>query len=525
MKTFMEQMKAAKADDQKWPQPSKFAGIGAAGGDRFGRPKKTCLDQSERSNGFSREAVPSAAERSEIVLTEEQSAAVEALRSFVRSDKKLFLLSGYAGTGKTTVLQHWLRDEKASPQSFTGVDPISGETVCRGSLGLRVAFAAPTNKATKVLYGMAAQQGLRVECSTVHKLLKLKVMSDAEKRYAARKGSVFEEAPISEYDVVVVDECSMVGNKSNDPRRQESGLYDILTEEADRYGVQIVFVGDSAQLPPVGELDSPCFEVRDKIQLTHVVRQALDNPILELATWLRTGMEGDPGPEPKLPNMKGARGVELLDSKAWLRAIVEAYAEDPASPANVRVLAARNLEVDQINKHVRRELLGDDAEPFLPGERLIATSPVAAWDKEEVVGVAMTTDEEAVVLGSQRARHPLCHEYKAWEVEMRSDSNELPFTAYIVDPSDYAKWQADIEAIGKREAQGLRRFWMKWERADMFAAMKHVYACTVHRSQGSTYRKVFVDRPDIMSFPGDERMVTRMLYTAVTRPSEVLVLC
>lgn len=536
---MMEIMRDRQKAESLWPEAKPQKDDGGMF-DPF-VPKKTCLDRSERQNGYSKPSEPAAEPRPEVELTDDQKRAAEALREFVRSDDREFLLSGYAGTGKTTVLQHWLRGERVevvcpvcdNPQF---VSP-SGTTCKNGHGGLepyfrkplRVAFAAPTNKATRVLWEMAGAHGLSVECSTIHKLLKLKVMSDAEKRYAAKRVSMdgFADRPMSRFDVVVVDEASMVGNKPQGAEREHRGLYDMAVEEAAETGAKLIWVGDPAQLPPVQDSDSPAFQVPRRAELTRVVRQALDNPILALATWIRSAMYGEDSGETPALVMSDGTGAAKVQRDEWMERIFAAYDEDPFHPTKTKVLAARNKVVDDINQRVRAHLVGPDAaaEPYLAGERLVATEPVALWERGRIAGVAMATDEEAVIVSAERARHPKYFQYLSWELELEVGGG-MHFKTYVVDPADRVRWQHDVEAIGKRESEtGLRRYYLKWELNDAFGHLRHHYAMTVHRSQGSTYETVFVDAEDISSWPGPASEMARLMYTAVTRPRKGLWLC
>lgn len=480
---------------------------GASGSSVFGASTtygrgfvKRSLDAAQRTNAYGRTPeVPVGFQPPAITLTEDQEAAVRALEEFEASSDPFFLLAGFAGTGKTTVLNSWLRK--------------------RGSRG--VAFCAPTNKATRVLFEMATRHGLSVPCLTIHKLLRLRVMKDASKKYAARAAASADRVDIGDFDIVVIDECSMVGDKPPPTERVDMrGLYELATSEAKKAGTKIIFVGDPAQLPPIEEGQSRTFETPRRIGLTKVVRQALDNPIIAVATYIRAKMYGEEvGTPPSLEAMADGVGVMRYARKDWLDKIVAAYREDADHPTRFKVLAAHKANVDDLNNHVRRALFGEDVPPFRVGERYIATEPVAIFEGEECVGFAISTDEDATILSAERAPHPRFPEYDAWRLEMQSDNGT--FECHVVDPKDRRRWEEEIEAIGVREARGKRRFWMKWELNDAFAHLRPHYAMTIHRSQGSTYEEVFVDVQDIDSWR-DQWTMYRLLYTACTRPSRAL---
>ncbi|MDF5728851.1 MAG: AAA family ATPase [Rhizonema sp. PD38] len=179
-------------------------------------------------------------------LTTQQIQALELMSEFLRSTKNLFLLLGYAGTGKSTII-------------FQLIKILIGE-------GKRIALTAPTNKAVRVLQRMASKNNIYgVDFFTIHQLLGLGLV---------RRGGdkVLEQtAPsmLSLFDLVFLDECSMVNKE----------LWYWITESISRSLItnkQLILMGDPAQLPPVNEVKSLSFSVPNKAILTQVVRQGTD---------------------------------------------------------------------------------------------------------------------------------------------------------------------------------------------------------------------------------------------------------
>ncbi|MEA5398555.1 AAA family ATPase, partial [Synechococcus sp. BA-124 BA4] len=192
-------------------------------------------------------------------LTPSQSRAVDTFTAWlarpVRDEP--FVLSGYAGTGKTFLSMVFLAAAEARGLCWTAV--------------------APTHKAVGVLRGALELAGLRPTWhpSTLHRLLRLKL-----RRLAGRE--VCEETDqtalaLEHLGLVLIDEASMV-----DP-----SLLRFSLQGAHPYGTRLVFVGDPAQLPPVGEALSPVFALQRscRADLTEVVRH--QGPVLRLATALR----------------------------------------------------------------------------------------------------------------------------------------------------------------------------------------------------------------------------------------------
>lgn len=172
------------------------------------------------------------------------------------------LLTGYAGTGKTFVVQQLLKHLKETGQKQ------------------KIVFTAPTNSAVKVLKDMAKSQGLEVDCKTTYSLLGLKEQTDkltGQKSYARDKKEVAQHL---KYNIMVVDEASML----NKALREE-----VL--KASQQGVKIIYMGDRAQLPPVGESESLVFQIENRADLTEVMRYGGD--LGKVAESIRNNLETD----------------------------------------------------------------------------------------------------------------------------------------------------------------------------------------------------------------------------------------
>ena len=147
--------------------------------------------------------------------TLDQEAAIASMQGFfepLMGGKKFFLLSGYAGTGKTFTITEFVK----------GLDS-----------DVRVILTAPTNKAVRVLDRMAEKAGLVVDTGTIHSLLGLVLSYEKEKQVLKKKRA----STISKYDLVIVDECSMVGEE----------LWHTIEGSLINHSTQVIFVGDERQ--------------------------------------------------------------------------------------------------------------------------------------------------------------------------------------------------------------------------------------------------------------------------------------
>ena len=198
----------------------------------------------------------------ELELTASQQKAITKLWQFIHSPNHFFLLAGYAGTGKSTI-----------------VFAVIKELV---RLGKRVAITAPTNKAVEVVRNIAIKQGLSVDCLTIHQLMGLSIVDNRGKR------SLEQTTPskVFLYDIIFLDECSMVGKE----------LWNSITNQfLDRNLLlsnrKLILMGDPAQLYPVGEGLSPTFKVKNKVVMKEVVRQTGDSPLLDFVTATRAAIK------------------------------------------------------------------------------------------------------------------------------------------------------------------------------------------------------------------------------------------
>ena len=264
--------------------------------------------------------------------------------------ERAVVLGGYAGTGKTFTVTALLKD-------YLNHRPM--------------VVTAPTHKAVHVLRRMGLpSMPPALRYATLHSVLGLQPVYDLDTGEQRLRQTGPVDLPRNA--LLVVDECSMVGRE----------LYAHLLRAAARWQVQVLFVGDPAQLPPVKEKVSPTFAQTDnQVTLTHIVRQARDHPLLALATALRETLDGAPFPRLTTRVVAGL-GIAVVDPAEFEAALLAsfaspAYAQDPD---HCRVLTWTNARSNYYNARLRRHLLGPDADRYriLPGERLVTCNPLVA---------------------------------------------------------------------------------------------------------------------------------------------------
>jgi len=483
-------------------------------------------------------------------LTAGQAAAAAAFAAWLKTpyDGTPFVLSGFAGTGKTYLSRHLLQQ----------VD----------DLGLCWTVVAPTHKAVGVLRQQLAWAGLQPTWypSTIHRLLRLKLkrQGDLERCEETEQTA----GALEHLGLVLIDEASMV----------DSALLDIALRCAHPYRTRLVFVGDPAQLPPVGEARSPVFALGRACtaELRHVVRH--QGPVLRLATGIREQRLPcrRPPPLPPIRTLKGQ--VALLAQPEWLAAAEDALRRSAATdnPDLARILCYTNRRLEQLVPIARRALHGAMADqlPVLPGEVLITRAAVmapacrAGEDQAEEPDMVLGSNRELIVrdvtpercdladfgitqadLGSPLLATPgappgaapgatpaatsgalavpvvetLTAEVEAGESRLSlrllppvGSASRVALDAVLAQLRQQAR-RASQEGH-KQEGKALwRRFFVV---RDAFASLGPAAVLTVHRAQGSTFAEVFVDA-DVF-WPRDELLRRQLTYVAVSRASQAV---
>ncbi len=421
-----------------------------------------------------------------------------------------FTLKGYAGTGKTTLMQILVEDMQ--------------------NARLKVVLTAPTNKAVAVLERKMREAGLSIPCMTIYSLLGLSPGSEDAKRKPKRIGPDKSRF----FDVVVCDECSML----------PSDVMDFVERMLARKFV--LFLGDPAQLPPVGEKISRAFLVEDSYELTEIVRYG--GQVLELATSIRGMIEtGSPDWskfQPAIDADDPSKGVFCPGQVESMRWIEDAFTSDEFKDDNdsFRVLAWTNRRVKELNRHIRRLNYGETPTPFVPTERVLVRNPVRRQGDEGEETVIQTNDEATVVSIEADVATFLFDEHQAgtnksgktvhfvparditlnvWRVVLETRFGEQVETMMAADEEQYER--ACKLLVSDAERNSARWFAYFDGFLDKITKIQSVYAMTAHTSQGSTFKNVFVDMDDITG----NRVVVEMLklvYVASTRLTNALVL-
>lgn len=420
-----------------------------------------------------------------VTLYPEQEAAITKLLDFIADpepEDNFFVFKGPAGTGKTFCMREVIARKALSRSKF--------------------AFTAPTNKAAKVLRQITGQ------ASTIFSLLGLRIDKSGElKKLVSSAGQ--GEPDISDLDVIFIDEGSMVN----------SNLFNILRERTEFTQIKVVFMGDAAQLPPIGEpLSRIWTECKLGAELTKVRRH--DNQILKLVTEIRIVM-GSIAPSIKIESDNdGEQGVWKQTKTAFKQGIFEAAERgDFADGSKSKVIAWRNVRVNEYNSLIRHAIWGGqaDAVSYFPGERIVAAAP--AMKGEETL---LATDDEALVESAVDCKHPMEPRYKAIELKCRTELNQV-IRLLVLHPDSRQQFETDSQNLA-HEAKANGRLWKKfWGHKELFHDIKYAYALTAHRGQGSTYENVWVDYQDVL-LNRNRKEAFQCLYVACSRPTTKLIM-
>lgn len=417
-----------------------------------------------------------------MALNTGQELAIKELTQFLQDPEKgYFVLKGFAGTGKTFCMQYLLK-----------------------SIKVRLLFTAPTNKATKVLRTTLTTDTYKPRCCTIYSALKLRLEANGELKELKIPD---DPVDLTEYDAVVVDEASMIPDK----------LFKVIQTVQARQNLKFIFLGDPCQLPPVKEVESPVWKIDcGQATLSEVMRSG--DAILGQATAIRAQIGKFMPNFTKIETHTPSEGVFWLptpDVLAMIQSDVEVG--NFQKPECSKIIAWRNITVNAYNRMVRSKIFQDPTIPtWVQTDRLILTSP---YDVNE--DIRLNTDDEGTVTKTEVITHPEYSDFTCWRLRVMLDTNMTAEIIALHEDSQVAYQRTLQEKL--EAARALPKLWRPyWNFIEAFAQVRHAYAITAHRSQGSTYDTAYVDWRDIL-VNRDRQEAFRCLYVASTRPKRRLV--
>lgn len=441
--------------------------------------------------------------------TPEQQVALEKIVSFLFMTKEdtLFLLRGYAGTGKSSLLGALVKTMTEFKQ--------------------KTVLLAPTGRAAKVFSGYSNHPAF-----TIHKKIY------RQQKFAEDYGHFGLMDNMHKDTLFIVDEASMISNDGLDSFFGTGHLLDDLIHYVySGENCRLLLIGDSAQLPPVMQEDSPALKVDilegyglDIIEtmLQQIVRQAESSGILFNATNIRNILKA--GKTEAFPKLKldGFADVYNITGEELIDEITAAYDRDGIE--NTMIVSRSNKRTNIYNQGVRNRILWREEE-VSTGDLLMVNKNNYFWT-ENIEGIDFLANGEIVEIVRIRKMQEL-YGFRFCDVTVRSLDYDIEFDLKILMEALYS----DTAGLSRERSNELfyniledyadvptKAGKMKKMKVDPFynaVQVKFAYAVTCHKAQGGEWKNVFLD----MGYIAEEHLGVnfyRWLYTAITRASNKL---
>ena len=428
-------------------------------------------------------------------LNEEQQEAFEDILTFIQNGNhkdEYYCLSGKAGTGKTFVLAKVV------------------ESLPRR----RFITAAISHKAKENLFERI--NGNNVEPMTIAGVLGMKMNPETGEFV---RDEYATDIPISEADILIVDECSMIN---------EEVIEYIKKKKLHR--TVVIYAGDIGQIRPIRDSKhsklndiSPVFKSPNRSQLKIRVRQGEGNPILEDMDYY---WDATQNLSPNLKNLlreDKSNDIGSIIYRNNMRQVLEDNIETfkAAIQTNntnlIKVVTARNEIREKINRIVRKLIWGAENLPeYAVGDLMIMQEGHKLED--EIIENSL----EFSIINFQPIVVPIGeYNFKAFQLTGLCNSGRK-ISLPVISKEDKAMFQRLCDKLFKeaREEVGIRRkraFENAWEVAKYFAKAEHAYGISTHKAQGSSYDNVIVNLTDMLTFPVNKQEIASLIYTGGTR--------
>lgn len=444
--------------------------------------------------------------------TPQQSYVLSTLSDFLVSTESdsLILLKGYAGTGKTSV--------------------ISAMVKAMNELKMKSVLMAPTGRAAKVLSSYTGQKAY-----TIHKKIY------RQKAYSNEPGGFLPADNLHKDTLFIVDEASMLSNNDNNSSMFGSGrlLDDLIQYVYSGENCRLILMGDTAQLPPVMQSESPAlnkailegYNLRvTEVELTQVVRQSLESGILFNATRIREALsEGNVEDYPKL-HLKDFPDVKNLSGEDIIETLSSSYSRDGMEESIV--VCRSNKRATIYNNGIRSRILYREEE-LSSGDLLMVSKNNYFWGascKEmefiangEIIEV-MRVKKVYEMYGFRFA--DIIARFQDYDVELDVkillDTLQSDLPALSKEDNDRLFYNV-LEDYAEVPTRGGKIKKMKEDPHYNVLQVKYAYAVTCHKAQGGQWKNVFLDIGYITEEMLGEDFY-RWFYTAFTRATDKLYL-
>ena len=444
---------------------------------------------------------------------EEKAGLFKALGAFLvsRVPRKAFVLSGYAGTGKTSVVSALVRTLASLKQSYV--------------------LLAPTGRAAKVLSRYSGSQAY-----TIHKKIY------RQNRLGVEAFSLSDN--LHKHTLFIIDEASMLsGNRDNGTFGSGCLLDDLVRYVYQGDGCSMLLLGDNAQLPPVGSTYSPALDVEFlernyqlsvfSYQLSVVARQALDSGILSEATRIRNLLSNPSNQSNLISLVPNGKDVIQVPGEEVIETIEDSWRTVGAE--ETLVIARSNKMTNLYNQGVRARVMWKE-EQLSNGDRIMVSKNNYFWTHEykdlefiangDMFEIERLTNEHEMY-GFHFAKVALRSVDYNWEIEalvwLDTLTTDTPEANYSLQKELFSRIAEDYPEIRNK-----KELIKKIYDSPYFNALqiRYAYCVTCHKSQGGQWKHVYIDTSGIGE--DEERMADateryeylRWLYTALTRATE-----
>jgi ATP-dependent exoDNAse (exonuclease V) alpha subunit len=436
----------------------------------------------------------------------QQLEVIEKISAFLFSPKEdeLFVLKGYAGTGKTNL--------------------VAAVTKALHSVKIKSVLMAPTGRAAKVLSNSAGKNA-----TTIHKKIFKKAMGEeGQMRFSLAENKHANT-------LFIVDEASMINIESENSLYENNLLESLFEYVFSGDNCKLIFVGDTAQLPPVGTDRSAALDPKflkanfhltvHAYELSDVARQRSQSGILHNATKLRESLLSEKFVLPKLETTKDVVNVPGDELEDALNSAYSKYGED-----DVLIVTRSNKRANLFNQNVRNRVRLFE-EDLCTGDKLMVVKNNYFWLGEEKDAGFIANGDMAQITRIRKREKMYGFEFTDCALKLvdHDDADEMD-VKIITDslfsdaPSLNPEQQQQLFNEVMLDCEDVPEKWKKMlylKKNPFFNALqvKFSYAVTCHKAQGGQWPCVFIDHGFLSDEMLDKNLI-RWLYTALTRATE-----
>lgn len=424
-------------------------------------------------------------------LNKGQKEGYKKIDNFLKSNRKIFVLTGRAGTGKTTLLK----------------------TLKNNSRYLTLYGATISHQAKSILSRSIGKQNTY----TVASLLGIKL--NEETGEFVKDPKTIPSIRYIKSGILIIDECSMINKK----------LMEEIIDKSN-YNVKIIFVGDSNQIPPIGEetLLSPTFQSyqddNDFHELTEIMRY--DDEIAKIGSEIINGIEG------KEVNIKrnNTNNIYFInDLDQTIDMFVEDFKQNPLSTKAITYNNHKNknpLSVYNLNKKIRKKLYPDVKELVTIGDVFTMYAPLIGYDEEVI---AQNSENFKILNFRKETKNVFVHvkSLKLGERVFERNYEESYLCNVLFEDGRNEELHIVLDPKLKIDLDkyiAIKDWQMYYSILKEIPVVQYGYCLTVHKCQGSGYKNVYVFEDNIMNSPQTNENKYRTLYTAITRSQNKLVI-